>query len=408
MSDAHYTFVLPRTFQPTDCLPLRLLTRADDARWLMSTIVWKTAHKDVDPWGCARLHSDVLRRVMYSPTQPAIVEALEAGGAIEVAPYYPGVKAKGFRLAKCYLGDRCTRVPATDPRLMDRIEAEQLRQQHDQRARWRPVHYMLDEEQRYMTVATDADDILDGLPDHTRLCQDVLVSNIRRRRYPMSVSVTGRVFNCITGIKRELRTALRLAGERMGSVDIRCAQPALLALLMSQKYPSNGPEWLSTYKHDALPPLPLLPPHCVALLPSSDASMFATLASEGYLYEMLMGDTGLDRDSVKLAVMQEVLAKRGRYPSSAFEKAFRTAFPTVYQIIRTVNRDDHGTLIRLLQRAESWLVIEQVVPRLLGRIPIMTLHDAIYSKRPDTPKVAGAFREVFDELGFQLGLKSEE
>ena len=35
---APYTLILPRTFQPADCLPLRLL----------STIVRKTAHKDVD------------------------------------------------------------------------------------------------------------------------------------------------------------------------------------------------------------------------------------------------------------------------------------------------------------------------------------------------------------------------
>ena len=34
-----YEFVLPRSFHPTDYLPLRLATRADDARWLISAIV---------------------------------------------------------------------------------------------------------------------------------------------------------------------------------------------------------------------------------------------------------------------------------------------------------------------------------------------------------------------------------
>ena len=69
------------------------------------------------------------------------------------------------------------------------------------------------------------------------------------------------------------------------------------------------------------------------------------------------------------------------------ETAFRAAFPTVLRIIRAVNRDDHGELIRLLQRAESWLVIDEVAPRLLGKVRVVTLHDSIYSKRRDASKV---------------------
>jgi len=34
-------FTLPQSFQPAEYLPLRLLTRADDARWLVSSIVKK-------------------------------------------------------------------------------------------------------------------------------------------------------------------------------------------------------------------------------------------------------------------------------------------------------------------------------------------------------------------------------
>ena len=233
-----FTFTLPKSFHPLEYLPLRLATRADDARWLVSTIVRKTAHKDVDPWGCVRLHTDVLRRVMGQNTIAQIVKALEAGNAIETAPYRTGVRCKGYRLAARFLGDRCVRVPATDPRLIERIETERLRQQQDeQRNRWKPIHYALDHEQRAVTITDDAEGILDGLPEHTRLCQHVLVSRIQRRELPFSVSSTGRCFNSITGLKRDLRPTLRLDGERMGSVDIRCAQPALLAMMFRTKSP---------------------------------------------------------------------------------------------------------------------------------------------------------------------------
>jgi len=396
-----YEFTLPRSFQPADYLPLRLATRADDARWLMSTIVRKTAYRDTDPWGCVRLHSSILRKIMSPNSIADIVKALERGEAIETAPYYAGVKCRGYRLGRRYLGDRHVRWPATDPRLIERIERARGEQEAEQRGRWKPIHFALSAEQRCVTITADADGILDGLPDHTRLCQDVLVGNLRRRAPPFSVATTGRTFNCITGLKRELRTALRIGGEQLGSVDICNAQPALLAMLIGLNSPTNGVKHRETYKHAPLPLPACLPP----ALP--DAVAFACVAVSGTLYERLMdGCFSLDRSSVKKRFLVDVLAKRGRYPSSV-ERAFRAEFPSVYRIVRAINRDDHAAAIRLLQRLESWLVIEQVAPQLLGRIRFVTLHDAIYSRADELATVEGAFRAVFESIGFDIALKVE-
>lgn len=403
-----YTFTLPASFDATEFLPSPYLAmRADDARWLMSTIVRKTANRDTDPWGCIRLNMEILRRIMYKHTISDVITALENGGAIETAPACVGVKSRGYRLAKRYLSDRHVRRSATDVRLIERIERERQRQRADeQRHRWTPIHFALDAEQTHVTITNGADRILETLPGHTRLCQDVLVGNIRRREYPFSVSSTGRVFNSITGIKRELRKVLRIDGQTLGSVDIRNAQPALLAMMIRQQNHANGVKKLDAYKHagSAAPAGPLSPTPC--LPPASDAALFADLACTGGLYERLMDLTGMDRDSVKLRVLVDVLAKRGRYPSRV-EQAFRSAFPSVYRIIKRINRDDHGELIRRLQRMESTLVVETVAPRLVGRIPVVTLHDAIYSRRPDVGTVADAFNDVFDEIGFTMALKCE-
>jgi len=402
-------FTLPRSFSPADCLPMRLLTHADDARWIVSTIVRKTANRAVDRWGCVRLHSDVMRRIMRSATQPAVVKSLEAGGVIEVAPYCAGIKAMGYRLAKRFLGDRSVQVPATDVRLIERIEREHQRHVDEQRSRWQPIHHALDQEQRALTITDDAERILNALPEETRdkvrLCQDVLVDRIQRRELPFSVGRTGRCFNGLTGLKSELRKAVRLSGEPMGSVDLRNAQPALLSMLLRTEFPPNGVKRRSTYKH-ALPLPPSLPPACLSLLPAPDADSFAKSTSDGRLYELLMSACGLERDAVKLGFLRDVLAPRWLYPSPV-ANAFRKEFPTVARIIRTVNRDDHATLIRLLQRAESWLVIEQVAPRLLGRVRIVTLHDAIFSQQRDVREVTDGFCEAFKELGFEMALQVE-
>jgi hypothetical protein len=237
------------------------------------------------------------------------------------------------------------------------------------------------------------------------LCQDVLVSNLRRREFSFPAGSTGRVFNAITGLKRELRAALRIGGEPVGSVDIRCAQPALLALAMAQKSPlmgQNGYQHISIAAH----PSPACSSDSAAAVLAPDSSAFANLAVSGSLYETLGSLTGLDRETVKVAFLRDILAKRGHYPS-AVEQAFSVTFPTVYGFVRWVNRRDHGDLIRLLQRLESWLVVETVCPRLIGRVPVVTLHDAIYSTQHDLAAVEGAFRDAFAEIGFSLSLKRE-
>ncbi len=92
------TFTLPRSFDSAGFLPRHILLCADDARWLVSTILRKMANRDTDPWGWTRLHSTILRRVMGNHTCD-IIRALEQG-AIETAPYYAGVKCMGYANAE--------------------------------------------------------------------------------------------------------------------------------------------------------------------------------------------------------------------------------------------------------------------------------------------------------------------
>ena len=389
-----YTFILPRSFDPVEFLPGRLLLQADPSRALISMVLRKTADRAVDLWGLVRLDSMILRRVLgrHSST---IVRALECGGAIETAKHRSGVRCKGFRLAQRYLGDRCVRVRCVEPNLLARLNAERKRlEAQDTRSAWQPIHYALDAEQRALSIdGPAADAILDGLPEHTRLCQDVLVGDLRRHAFRFSVGTTGRVFNAITSLKRELRGAVRLAGEPMGNVDLVNSQPALLAVEMFHKNPTNGVKGRATYRDS-----PASSP-C-----ASPALAFRSLVLDGRLYEFLMQRTGLSRDAVKLALLRDVLAKRGRYPS-AVEDVFRREFPEVYAFVRRANRQDHAELIRRLQRRESWLVIENVAPRLVGKVPVVSLHDAIFSPTDKLDVVEAAFDEVFDSLGFRMSVK---
>jgi hypothetical protein len=116
--------------------------------------------------------------------------------------------------------------------------------------------------------------------------------------------------------------------------------------------------------------------------------------------------------------LSDVVAKRkanrygDEYPSD-LEDIFRELFPIVYRCIRDTNRDgwEHANLIRRLQQEESKLVIETVAAELTARypeLPILTLHDAIFTTPDGIPSVIASFESAFSENGFPMNLKVEE
>lgn len=264
-------FMVPADFAPEDILPVKLRKRADDARWFLHTVLLKVAHGDADPYGYARLDSRILRRVMSKRAQPAVVRALVEATVIDPpAPYFAGVKVRGFKPTPQTLARWCIPVEAQDRRLIERIERERERLRVEQEAVWLPIHYQLREIQEGLTILPAADVILGALRAESRLCQSVLVENIRRRFVRFTVSKTGRCFNWLTGLKRELRKTLRLVGDPLAGVDIRCAQPALLGGLMRLSAGENVPTYKRPMPRSLPPSLPPAPsPLCCLLLSCS-------------------------------------------------------------------------------------------------------------------------------------------
>ena len=105
--------------------------------------------------------------------------------------------------------------------------------------------------------------------------------------------------------------------------------------------------------------------------------------------------------------MVDVLVCAGEYLSN-LSMLFRERFPSVFRFIVVANRRHRGTLISTLQALEAALIVEGVAPRLVDRIPVVTLHDAIYFRARDRPLVMDAFAASFAELGFSMNLKLED
>lgn len=417
LSFSPWPLLVPSSFD-AKVLPEKLRQRADESRYILSAVLWKAANRRTDDQGYARLKCDVLRRIVNHRWLKQTTRALEDAGLLERDHrYMPGVHSMGYRLGSAYLRDSPAWIEPTLPKLAQKLSSFAAEYSATQKARQKPIHERLHAIQcEHLTVVpSEAEAILEAMAQSRPRAvfgQRVIVENLVARRLANHVATTGRWFNGLTACCREIRPALRIAGERMGSVDLSCAQPALLALAIKNvaSYKQDTP--LYSKFHSLLVSLITLSDSLSSLqkffaLPSEEGvSEFMRLASSGLVYEALAAETGLTREGVKRRFLVDVLAPRRLYPSPVRE-AFQRMFPAVDACVRRVNAKDHGTLIRFLQRMESWLVLECVAPRLVETVPIVTLHDSIFSRASDCAVVESAFRQTFDELGFGMRVKVE-
>lgn len=401
-----FSFVLPESFEPGEFLKSSdLLSRFDDARYFLNLILTKLAKQDVDDRGLVRLMAVHLKNIMHQKTYAAVIRALLKGKAIERFPYTRGSRSFGFRLGARFVSDRHVRVPVTDRRLIRRLEKFHNQTAAEREARMLPVHCELAKRQARLQIhGTDARRTLASLPTECNPfdVQGFHISKIENSEFYFNVGRFGRVANSITSLKRELRSTLHVDGEPLASVDLSCAQPALLAKLINEvrngKATTTDGTGTKQSKYDSSF--------------GADFDLYASLVQTGRFYDFMveqLRDDEISRDEFKLLFLRDVIAKKGRYPSKV-ENAFRKAFPSVYGFIKFVNRQDHANLIRLLQQEESAFVIGVVAADFVARHPtsfVIPLHDALYTTRRNVDAVRQSFDRGFERTGFRMQLKVE-
>jgi hypothetical protein len=401
--------IVPAGFHPRDYLPYALRRDHDCARWLVSTILRKLASRPGKTLRPVALYSRHLERMM-GRRYAMIVKALIDGHVVSRTHHYTvGERSFGYYLDRRFVDQPHIRVEITDDRLRNRIERFKDECRAKQLARFRPIHRELFRLQRQLRVDEgEAASIVAGLPPESNPfdVQGILLRDIIDHRYRMSIGPTShRIYNAITSLARPARKALRIGGAPLAGIDLKCCQPALLAMLMQGNLKIT--QIAKTAEHSKVytcpDSLPALPPDCV----DADVRDFAFRTADGSLYDFLVERVpGQTRALLKRGFLRDFLAKKGCYDSPV-ENAVRNHWPSVHSFVRTTNRDDHAALIRALQRTEAWLVIDRVCGRLVDSRPddfAITLHDAVYSHPDHTPAVRTAFGDTFDEMGFSIGL----
>lgn len=407
--DSSVFFTLPDSFHALDYLPESLRRRAYAADWFVSTIMKKLCSKS--QCDHVRLLSRYLERMMGHGYAKIAAALIEGEVVVRSGNYAVGKRAFGFGLHPRFETSRHVRRPVNNKPLRDKIIQLRKEKSDIERKQWQSVHFDLRDRQRVLEIDGETARRMLLSMCHANAFDrlGILIRNIEDQQFRFSVGKFRRVFNSITNLKRELRSTLHVDGARLFGVDLKCAQPALIGLLIwaicgkciatktvnieycCGKSPNLSSSSLLHSAHSCLR--------------SSTLQTFLGSIADGSLYELLSDSLKgrLDRDLLKVGLLKNVFANESGY-SCEIADAFESLFPDVYSFIRAFHRNSQHKLIAVLQRLESWIVIENICPRVLRAhdLPVVSLHDAIYTTAEGTPLVEEAFDEVFSQLRYPM------
>ncbi len=279
------------------------------------------------------------------------------------------------------------------------------------------------------------------------------IDKILQKQYHLSPDNTsGRFHSVITSCKKELRNFLHYDGKQLVSLDLKNSQPYLFEGLFKPEFWDAGqfsfrrlfprgyqavkgltPQkkknavkstgmWQEEYRmiEEQIAKKQIKP--LITMLREVRENRHRTgfaqlnlrsLSLQGQLYERLLQefsgqfyddegeDRFKDRDMVKKRVLWLLyLNPRRQYTSPEFYapyKKFAELFPVECGLINLIKEDRYQNFPILLQRMESWLMLQKIAGELEKHIPLFTIHDSIVTTASHADVVEARMRSTLEK-----------
>jgi hypothetical protein len=252
----------------------------------------------------------------------------------------------------------------------------------------------------------------------------IVIENFKNGEMPFYVDEKGnRAHTILTRSNKSIRQFITCNGESLVSVDLKNSQPYLLLCLMNPKFfekrgknkpkqDQNYQEGINIKQSDIFPTS--IPSIMLGLsseiLYSIEFQKYKKLVSSGGIYEFFedkisytpkLLNQGLSkRDLVKYWMMLCFYSKNGGY-SGGMKSAFKMQFPKIYNLICKLKDKKHNTLALLLQRIESYLILDVICKRISIEkpdLPIFTIHDSIVTTVGNEEYVSRIVKEEMNNV----------
>jgi hypothetical protein len=139
----------------------------------------------------------------------------------------------------------------------------------------------------------------------------------------------------------------------------------------------------------------------------ADLDRYIQLCEEGRFYDELMflDDNQSDREIFKKQVFTQVFYGKNCY-EGRLTRLFAQEFPTVWETIRAIKKEDYHRLSHHMLRLESEIVINRAVRRCaLEGIWVVTIHDCLVTYPDQADRVRQIMEESFGSVGVRPTLK---
>lgn len=190
----------------------------------------------------------------------------------------------------------------------------------------------------------------------------------------------GRLDSNFTRLPGELVPHLTIDGKHLIELDIRNSQPFFVAPVLNPK--PEIEKIITGYLGQSFTMLS----KSLQLTQYEDVKLYASLVTSGEFYQYMMnkfsefGIPYIDRDDLKEQIFIVFFGRNGSIRYNKAAKLFLTLFPHVWQLFAAVKGKDYNRLSILLQRIESYVILQRVAPRIvqdLQGLPFITRHDSL-------------------------------
>jgi len=384
---------------------------ADKYYYIISTITCRRIFdKSIKKNDFVPISSKILRNVINSRYKERINNLLEMG-IIEVDDsYLTGEWSKGYRVSPEYQNQKLKMVNIHDKRINQKVSefnADKLKEiilpQHK---------YIYDCLQQVDINEKEAIKYVnENVYEYEKnSIHKIMINNLKRIKTNCSweIGKTGRIYNNVTNFPRDLRKFLRWQKTPLQEKDISNSQPVFFNKLID--------DYIQDHFHTTSPSTTLLEnPIYVSTI--SETLLYKNLTTKGIFYDYLMErfikgheqyDYLLDdliinepRDIFKKIFFGRVFYCEDKWITNEREE-FKILFPHVSEIVTYYKKDNYKNLANSLQKLESDLIINHVVPRLSNQnIYCLTIHDSILT----TPDKLETVKEIIlNEFENQYGI----
>lgn len=441
--------------------PLGAGVKRDSLVFILHSIIQEKAYNDPERWrklgkreGFVPLHSKVLEGKV--PAYRRHLDWLLSAGIIESdEDYTPGVVSTGYRFTTPYAGVKYKRVEVRDFVLCRKIKADKIFSNRNAGTRLHPYlwrwflsgklqinrsaafKWLEEQEEREVEAlirkrlprvrfAAEKAAIVEKCAN-----QRHLIDRIVEHKYFYTVDDTGnRLHTNLTNLPKEIRDFISYDGRQLVSIDIKNSQPYMSMALFDKRF------WQSNIKID-FPTLKRMNKglyermrkgdshylYSIMFVHSSETpvpidfrkELFFRKVIQGEIYEYLqevfedaghyLGSTPAEKrikvkNIVLTCLFDDDWKIYNRKPDS-FVQVFRNHFPSIARVFGYIKGYGYRNLSILLQRIESFLLLDKICHRISQErpdIPLFTIHDNVVTTLGNEEYVKSVMRGELERI----------